>query len=137
MQHAAAKKAGEALWFTVTNHLAGGSVSNAFLVRDGVLLTPPARGEQSEDTPAWPVLPGITRAAIIELAQADGIETIRRKLDVSDILDADEVFLTNSSWGVLPVTGVEREKVGDGSVGPVTADLRAAWLEVVERETSE
>ena len=56
-------------------------------------------------------------------------------LDINDLLAADEVFLTNSSWGVLPVVGVEREKIGAGEVGSITRRLRDAWLDLVEQET--
>jgi branched-subunit amino acid aminotransferase/4-amino-4-deoxychorismate lyase len=137
LQSAAARHAGEALWFTVSNHLSGGSVSNVILVRDGALHTPIARGE--EETGAIPstVLPGITRATMIELAEADGIEVHRRMLDIDDLLQADEVMLTNASWGVLPVVGVERETIADGCVGPITADLRESWVELVDTETGE
>jgi branched-subunit amino acid aminotransferase/4-amino-4-deoxychorismate lyase len=133
LQYAAARKGGEALWFTVRNNLAGGSVSNVFLITDGALLTPFARGE---DPAGSAVLPGITRAAILELCDALGIEIRRQTLDINDVLSADEVFLTNSSWGVLPVVAVEKEKVGDGQVGELTTRLRQAWLDLVERETA-
>ncbi len=136
LQQAAARKTGEALWFTVSNHLAGGSVSNAFLVEDGALVTPIARGEEASGAIRAPVLPGITRAAIMELARGQDVGVTTRMLDIGDVLSADEVFLTNSSWGVLPVVGVEREKIGQGQVGEITKRLRAAWLELVERETS-
>ena len=132
LQYAAARKGGETLWFTVRSHLAGGSVSNVFLVTGGQVLTPLARGE---DPAGCAVLPGITRAAILELGEAEGIEIRRQTLDINDVLSADEVFLTNSSWGILPVTAVEKEKVGDGQVGEMTTRLRRAWLELVERET--
>ncbi len=136
LQNAASKKAGEAIRFTVSNHLAGGSVSNIFLVKDGELHTPIARGEEVKQAIASSVLPGITRAAIIELAESMNIDTVKRLLDINDLLAADEVFLTNSSWGVLPVAGVEREKIADGKVGALTQQLRNAWLELVENETS-
>ncbi|HVP74300.1 MAG TPA: aminotransferase class IV [Phycisphaerales bacterium] len=139
LQDAAGKRAGEALWFSIWNHLAGGCVSNAFLVKDGSLLTPIARGE--EETVAGsaalraPVLPGITREAIRELAESLDIDVTMRMLDINDVLGADEVFLTNSSWGVLPVVGVEREKIAGGEVGPITRQLRDAWLRLVDDET--
>ncbi|MCH8152560.1 MAG: aminotransferase class IV family protein [Planctomycetes bacterium] len=136
LQHATAKKASEALWFALSNHLVGGSVSNVFLVTDGVLHTPIARGEELEDSTRSPVLPGITRAAIIALADSLDVHTDTRTIDIDDLLGADEVFLTNSSWGVLPVVGVEREKIGNGEVGEMTQRLRDGWLALVERETA-
>ena len=135
LQEAAASKAGESLWFTVSNHLAGGSVSNVFLVTDGVVHTPFARGDDAQDPAGPTVLPGITRAAILELCDAIGCETTKRRLDINDLLAADEVFLTNSSWGVLPVVAVEKETIGSGAVGEVTTQLREAWLDLVARET--
>jgi branched-subunit amino acid aminotransferase/4-amino-4-deoxychorismate lyase len=135
LQQAAGKGAGEALWFTVSNHLASGSVSNVFLIKDGELLTPIARGEEEVGALPAPVLPGITRGVIIELAEDLGLAVSRRTLDINDLLGADEVFLTNSSWGVLPVIGVEKEKIAEGAVGEITGNLRRGWLRTVEEET--
>lgn len=135
LQQAAAKRGGESLWFGVSNHLCGGSVSNAFIVKGGELFTPIARGEEQPGAMRSPTLPGITRAAVIEIAETLDIAVERRMLDINDVLQADEVFLTNSSWGVLPVVAVEREKIADGSVGEVTAQIRRAWLDLVEEET--
>jgi branched-subunit amino acid aminotransferase/4-amino-4-deoxychorismate lyase len=135
LQEAAARQAGEALWFTVSNHLSCGSVSNVFLVRDGVLLTPIARGEEEQGSIPSCVLPGITRAAICEIAEGAGLDVERRMLDIELLLAADEVFLTNSSWGVLPVVGVEKETIGSGAVGEMTKRLREGWLELVRKET--
>lgn len=134
LQDAAMKRAGEALWFQVTNHLAGGSVSNAFVVKSGALLTPIARGEEDRGALPSPVLPGITRECVIECAEARGLPVHRKMLDIEDVTTADEVFLTNSSWGVLPVTGVEAETIRDGVPGPITLDLRRDWLERVRLE---
>ena len=152
LQEAAACRAGESLWLTPEANVACGSVSNIFLVQDDTLLTPPARTETPVDSPS-PVLPGITRAAVLELAVGRRVE--RRNLSLDDLLAADEVFLTNSSWQVLPVTslllrtrqdgedgeegsvGIEHRAVGeDGCVGPVTSDLRTALLALIDRETS-
>jgi branched-subunit amino acid aminotransferase/4-amino-4-deoxychorismate lyase len=135
LQLAAAKRAGESLWLTISNHLSAGSVSNIFLVKDGSLLTPIAHGEEESGAVRSPVLPGITRAAVIELAENLDIQTMRQLLDVQALLDADEVFLTNSSWGVLPVTAIERKQIGDGQVGDITKQLRRAWSDLVDQET--
>lgn len=132
---AASAGAGEALWFTVTNHLCGGSVSNVFLVKDEALLTPIARGEEGASSMPMPVLAGITRAAVIELAESLEIPVHKQMLSIDDLLQAEEVMLTNSSWQVLPVTAVEREGIGDGEVGPITGKLRVGLLEMIERET--
>lgn len=136
LQRAGQAGAGECLWFTSTSRLASGSVSNAFIVSGGRLLTPPARPETPPGELAWPVLPGITRSAIIELATDRGIEVERQPLTVDDCLRADEIFLTNSSWGVLPVVAIESNTIGAGTPGPLTRTLRQAWLDLVESETA-
>lgn len=136
LQIAASRQAGETLWFSVSNHLASGSVSNIFLISDDALLTPIARGEEAAGSLRAPVLPGITRRVIMELAGELGLDVERRMLDIEDLLPADEVFLTNSSWGVLPVVKVERETIGDGAVGDRTRLLRTHWIERVEQETA-
>jgi branched-subunit amino acid aminotransferase/4-amino-4-deoxychorismate lyase len=129
--------AGEAIWLNVSNHLASGAISNLFLVKDGQLLTPIARGEESEKGLPAPVLPGITRAAVIELAEGLGVTVKRQMLSIDDLLDADEVFLTNSSWHILPVSRVEKSPIGQGKAGDLTRRLRTDLLKLIERETSE
>jgi len=159
LQQAAAKRAGEALVFQVTNFLAGGCVSNALLVRDGQIVTPIAQGEEQDvaaggsggvgidgaepaESPSTattagavapsPVLPGVTRAWALDWAESAGMDVVKRMVTISDVLGADEVILTNSSWGALPVVRVEREAIGDAVVGPVAKRLRAAWMELAE-----
>lgn len=136
LRRAASVGGGEVIWLNTSNHLASGSVSNLFLVKNGELFTPFARGEEVESALPAPVLPGITRAAVIEQASAMKTPVTRRMLSVADLLDADEVFLTNSSWLVLPVTHVEKKTIGDGGVGSVTKRMREAILDLVERETT-
>jgi branched-subunit amino acid aminotransferase/4-amino-4-deoxychorismate lyase len=135
LRQAAAAGAGEAIWLNVSNHLASGAVSNVFLVKDGGLWTPFARGEEVQGALAAPVLPGITRQAVIELADRMKIPVQRRMLSVNDLLEADEVFLTNSSWHILPVSRVEKKDIGTGKAGEVTRRLRTALLELIDVET--
>jgi branched-chain amino acid aminotransferase len=75
-----------------------------------------------------PVLPGVTRRFILDWAEENGVAVRRRMLSLEDLLGADEVFLTNSSWGVLPVVRVEDEAIGEGTVGAVSRGVRAAWV---------
>ena len=134
LRQAAAVGAGEAIWLNIGNHLASGAVSNVFLVKDEILLTPIAHGEEVEGSLRAPVLPGVTRAAVMEIAERIGLGVERRMLDVNDLLDADEVFLTNSSWHVLPVTRVEKDPIHDGQVGPITRQLRKELLTLIDSE---
>lgn len=135
LQASLAKGGTEALIFTVTNHVCGGSVSNIFAVKDGVVATPVARGEEAAvsgkgGSMPSPVLPGVTRAAVLEIAAALGHGVRKRLLTIDDVLDADEVFCTNASFGVLPMTRVEGKPIGDGAVGPVSLELRQKLQEL-------
>lgn len=124
LQSASMKGAAEALVFQVTNHLCGGCVSNAIVVKDGALCTPIVRGEETEGGLPSPVLPGVTRAEVLDEARRQGLETTSKMLTIDDVLDADELMLTNSSWGILPIVRVEAEEIGGGSVGEITRKLR-------------
>lgn len=134
LRQAATVGAGEAIWLNVTNHLASGCISNVFVVKGGKLITPIAKGEEVQGALPAPVLPGITRGAIVEFAERLQIPVEKRMVSVSELLEADEVFLTNSSWDVLPVTSVEAKVVGGGVVGPVTTELRQALLDDIEEQ---
>jgi len=156
LQVAAGKRAAEALVFQVTNYLAGGCVSNAFVVKNGSLVTPIARGEEEDiagdagereaaaedaankyDPPIKgaaipsPVLPGIVRRWVMDWALSQGLTCERRLVTISDVLTADELFLTNSSWGVLPIIAFESEAIGGGKVGEITQRAVAAWNELL------
>ncbi len=132
LQAAATKGLDESLVFQISNHLAGGCVSNAFVVKEGVLITPIVRGEEKsvpgKATLPSPVLPGITRRFVLEAAKEQGIEAVQQMISINDVLDADEVFLTNSSFGVLPVVAVEVTSIGEGKVGLIARAMRSAWL---------
>ena len=123
LQQASAKGAAEALVFQVTNHLAGGCVSNAIIVKDGQIFTPVVRGEESPGALPSPVLPGVTRAEVLDCARRLGIETTSRMLTIDDVLKADELMLTNSSWGILPIVRVEAQNIAGGEVGEITRKL--------------
>ena len=134
LQGASARGMGEALVLGVTNHVVGGAVSNVFAVHDGSMLTPIAHGEEEQGAMHSPVLPGITREAVIECGESMGVGCKRAMVSIAEILDADEVFLTNSSWGVLPVVQVEGKTIGSGAPGELTRDLRTRWLKLVQDE---
>ena len=138
----------EALWLDPAANLTCGCVSNVFIVRDGKLITPPARGEELEDSGPSPVRPGITRSVTIECAEAAGIECEYKSISVDELLASEEVFLTNSSWQLLPVKGLriqvrgedgepamQSHPIGEGDVGPISTKLRHDLLELIDRET--
>lgn len=115
----------EAIWFTTQHLLAEGCLSNVFVVSDGVLKTPPL------DTP---VLPGIARGAVLELARSLEIDAQECPLTINELLDADEVFLTNAIMRVMPVIKVEKKGVGTGKPGPITNRMRKALEDLAEKE---
>ncbi|MDI6448431.1 aminotransferase class IV [Anaerobaca lacustris] len=119
------KGAAEALWFTTDNRLAEGCISNVFLVKGDALYTPSL---------ATPVLAGIARKAVCRIADGESIELIEKDLHISDVLEADEILLTNVVMEVLPVVAVERHTIGDGKVGPITMRLRERFLQTIEDE---
>ena len=108
----------EALAYDARGNILEGSTSNLFIVSQGKAMTPPSD---------MPLLPGITRAAVIELASAEGIVAEERVLSRPDLRHADEAFLTNAVAGALPLTGVDGDAIGTGGVGSVTARLAAAY----------
>jgi branched-chain amino acid aminotransferase len=96
------------------------SGENIFLVRDGVLRTPPLHT----------VLDGITRATVCELAEDKGVPVEERLITRDDLYVADEIFLTGTAAEVTPVREVDRRAIGDGKRGPVTKLLQESFFAV-------
>lgn len=117
----------ESIWFTTTKHMAEGCISNVFVVRNGAIRTPPL------DTP---VLPGIGRAMVLEIAKSCSLKAEETPLGIDDLLDAQEVFLTNSIMQVMPVIRVEKRDIGSGRVGEVARQLLREYRKLVEKECS-
>lgn len=103
-------------------HVAEATTSNVFFVREGTLHTPSLDG---------PVLPGITRAVVLDLAEDAGIPTETGTYEHADLRAAEEAFLTNSSWELRPVASLDGMELGGGSV---TSELCEAFDGLVERE---
>ena len=93
-------------------HVVEGPGFNVFCVRDGVVVTP-AEG----------MLEGVSRRTVIEMARAMGLQVELRLLPAAELRAADEVFLSTSGGGVLPVTRVDQHMIGSGKPGPVTERL--------------
>ena len=105
-----------------SGHLSEGSGENLFLVNNGVLLTPPRVSS---------ILPGITRATILTLAQELGIPVRRKRLPRAMLYTCDEAFFTGTAAEVTPIRTVDRIPVGDGEPGPITRRLLEAYMAVV------
>lgn len=94
--------------------------ANVFAVRNGALFTPPLDGR---------ILPGVTRATIVELGREEGIEVTERALDLDDLRQADEVFLTNSTRGIETAAAVDGVRLpGERPLSHrLAATMRGAW----------
>ncbi|MDG2407789.1 MAG: branched-chain-amino-acid transaminase [Pirellulales bacterium] len=110
------KQAGciEALMLNHKGEVAECTGDNIFLVRRGILLTPPREAG---------ILDGITRQAVCELAVESGLEVQEIPLTRHDVFIADECFLTGTAAEVIPVIEVDSRMIGDGRPGPITQDL--------------
>lgn len=127
LQMAHQKKAAEALWFTTTNLLAEGCISNVFLVKDSVIYTPLL---------TTPVLAGVARKSVSKTAADNSIKLLEKDLGIDDLLAADEIFLTNVIMKIMPVNSVEKHTVGDGKVGPVTKKMQKLFDNYIETRCS-
>lgn len=112
----------EAIMLTQDGHVSEGSAENIFLIRDGVLLTPPVTDN---------VLEGITRAHIFEIARDLGVSTEVRTLDRTELYAADEVFLCGTGAQLAPVTEIDRRPIGSGEAGPLTRRLHQIYFDAV------
>jgi branched-chain amino acid aminotransferase len=123
LKQAHEKKAAEALWFTTDGRLAEGCVSNVFIVKDSTLYTPAAN---------TPVLPGIARKTVCEIARKHNIALIEKDLSIDDLLSANEVFLTNVIMQVMPVAAIEKHAVGSGKPGEITKKISELYERFVK-----
>ncbi len=113
----------EALVLNRDGHVSEGSAMNVFMVRDGVLVTPPVTDN---------ILEGITRRTVMTLAQQElGLEVVERRIDRTEVYLCDELFLTGSAAAVAAVTRVDYREIGSGHIGPVTDQLRALYDDTV------
>lgn len=111
----------DAVFLDTAGHLAEATASNLFLLRDGMLRTPPI---------ACGVLPGITRAAVLELAAELDMPAREAPLDPATLDGAREAFLTSSLREVVPLIRVGDRALGDGEPGPATRRIQRAYREL-------
>jgi branched-chain amino acid aminotransferase len=122
----------EALLMDDDGNIAEGSGENLFVVRDGVLKTPPTSA---------PILPGLTRATVLHLARRGieeyGLSDIREEnVSRGELLVADEIFLTGTAAEITPVRQVDLHVIGRGEPGPLTRALQKAYFELVRGRRS-
>jgi len=121
---AAARRALEGIYVERDGTASEGTTSNLFVVRRGVVWTPPL-GEGC--------LPGVTRSVVLRLAARDGVEVREGTLRARSLHAADELFLTASTLEVMPVVRLDGRRVGSGEPGPVTRALQERYARLVRR----
>ena len=119
-----AKAAGadEAILLNEQGYLAEGSTTNIFLVGTEELVTPSLESG---------ILPGITREAVVEIAQTLNINTAERQVELKELALAEEAFVTNSVLEIMPLTWFEGKPIGSGKPGQLTKNLMAAYRKLV------
>ncbi len=118
MQQALRSGAEEALMLNHDGHVVECSQSNFFIVKDGVVMTPPLRDG---------LLPGITRTYVMGLAHSLGFEAREQSLRPDDVFGADEAFITGTTREVTPVVRIGDKPVGTGAPGRITRELLGAF----------
>ncbi|MBM4424753.1 MAG: branched-chain amino acid transaminase [Chloroflexi bacterium] len=120
-----AERAGfdEALVLNQDGHLSEGSAENLYIVRNGVVATPPVTDN---------ILEGITRRTVFTLLRDElGFEVVERPIDRTEIYVADEAFFSGTGVQIAAITRVDHRPIGSGKMGPLVSDLRELYFNVV------
>ncbi len=117
----------EAILLDQHGFVAEGSGENIFVVKDGVISTPPPGS----------ILPGITRASVMEIARASGYTVIERQVTRNELYLADEVFFTGTAVEVTPIREVDHRRIGTGAPGPITRNLFEFFFKVLRGDAPE
>ena len=112
----------EAIVLTNDGHVSEGSAENLFMVRNGTLITPPVTDN---------ILEGIVRQSLIGIAADQKIPLEVRSIDRTELYIADELFLCGTGAQLSPVTSVDHRRIGEGSAGPITAQLSRIYFDAV------
>ena len=112
----------EAIMLNNKGHVAEGSAENIFVVKNGKITTPPLDAD---------ILNGITIDSAIKLLKSNKIKVIEKNIKISDLLKADEIFMTGTAAEVKSVTRVDKTKIGNGKIGEVTKELQDSFMDTV------
>ena len=118
----------EALVMTADGHASEASAANLFVLRDGVLLTPPVTDD---------ILEGVTRKAILEIAANEGIPVEIRSIDRTELYIADEAFLCGTGVQVSPMIELDHRPIGTGKIGPIGRLIRDRYFDAVRGRLAE
>ena len=117
----------EALMLDPQGYVAEGTGENIFVVKDGVVRTPPTSAS---------ILKGITRDTAIHLLKEQGVDIREESVARDELYTADEVFLTGTAAEITPVRDIDHRKVGRGEAGPVTRRLQESFFSIVKGSDS-
>jgi branched-chain amino acid aminotransferase len=113
----------EAIVLNQDGHISEGSAENFFMLRDGVVVTPPGSDN---------ILQGITRRTLLKLVQEEmGLEVAERSIDRTEIYLADELWFSGTGVQIVAITRVDHRPIGTGQMGPVVSELRDLFFNVV------
>ena len=112
----------EAILLDSEGYIAEGSGENIFIVRNGILKTPPLTS----------ILEGITRDAVIKIAKDEGIEFESERFTRDEMYIADEAFFTGTAAEITPIREVDKRTIGDGKPGPITKKLQSRFFDIVQ-----
>ncbi len=115
----------EAIMLSYNDYVAECTGDNIFMVKNGKLFTPPT------DVGA---LEGITRSAVMDLARKTGIGFEERMLKLDDLYSADEVFLTGTAAEIIPVTMIDKKKIGSSKPGAITTRLLGEFKKLTKSD---
>jgi branched-chain amino acid aminotransferase len=116
----------EALFLDFEGNIAEGPGANFFIIKDRQLFTPPSGS----------ILPGITRASVIEIARDKGLTVSEKKLTVAEAQDADEAFFTGTAAEMTPIGSIEDKPLRHSAPGPITSELKQAYLDAAYGRSS-
>jgi D-alanine transaminase len=120
-KQAAKLKGAYEAWMVEDGHVTEGTSSTAFILdADGVVRTQPLGHH---------ILPGVTRRAVLRLAQNEGVKLEEKPFSVAEALQAREAFMSAASAFVLPIVEIDGRKIGDGRPGPVARAFRALYVD--------
>lgn len=113
----------EAICLDKAGFVCEGVAENIFMVKDGKIFTPPV---------STGALPGITREAIMKLAERLGYTVTERNITPNELFNAEEVFFTGTAAEITPVREINKRTVGDGNLGPITKRLMQEFYKIVK-----
>jgi len=114
--------ADEALFLDGRGFLSEATGENIFIVKDGKLITPPASSGP---------LPGITAGVVKKIAEKMGYSVVERDITITELYNAEEAFLTGTAAEIMPIREVNKRKIGEGKIGPVTEKLLEEFNKIV------